>query len=135
MRTARRSKPHDPDSIATRNESARTLVCFRKSSSTLPMTATGRLRAKATRGHYLPIAMRQPPSARPPGRRSHLSRQEGPRERGCHVFYQAIKSLRVACCGDESIAGFEHGLRNVLAPNTPAARGQTYNCFLIFFFP
>jgi len=38
-------------------------------------------------------------------------------------FYQVIKSLRVACCGDESIAGFEYGLRNVSA-QTARAPGQ-----------
>jgi hypothetical protein len=31
------------------------------------------------------------------------------------LFFQVIKSLRVAGCGDESIAGFEYGLRNVSA--------------------
>ena len=36
-------------------------------------------------------------------------------------FYQVIKSLRVACCGDESIAGFEYGLRNVSAQTARAA--------------
>ncbi len=36
-------------------------------------------------------------------------------------FYQVIKSLRVACCGDESIAGFEYGPRNVSAQTTRAA--------------
>ena len=30
-------------------------------------------------------------------------------------FYQVIKSLRVACCGDEPIAGFEYSLHNVSA--------------------
>src|ERR1700719_2892265 len=37
------------------------------------------------------------------------------------LFYQVIKSLRVACCGDESIAGFEYGLRNVSAKTARAA--------------
>jgi hypothetical protein len=36
-------------------------------------------------------------------------------------FYQVIKSLRVACCGDESIAGFEYSLRNVSAQTARAA--------------
>jgi dienelactone hydrolase len=36
-------------------------------------------------------------------------------------FYQVIKSLRVACCGNESIAGFEYGLRNVSAQTARAA--------------
>src|ERR1700733_1687137 len=36
-------------------------------------------------------------------------------------FYQVIKSLRVACCGDESIAGFEFSLRNVSAQSASAA--------------
>src|SRR6266404_8857687 len=35
-------------------------------------------------------------------------------------FYQVIKSLRVACCGDESIAGFEYSLRNVSAQTARA---------------
>jgi hypothetical protein len=65
--------------------------------------------------------MRQPPSARPPERRFHLSRPEGPRERGRRIFYQVIKSPRVACCGDESIAGFEYGIRNVSAQTARAA--------------
>jgi len=30
-------------------------------------------------------------------------------------FSQVIKSLRVACCGDDPIAGFEYSLRNVSA--------------------
>jgi hypothetical protein len=31
------------------------------------------------------------------------------------LFFQVIKSLRVVCCGDDSIAGFEYGIRNVSA--------------------
>src|SRR6202051_5094518 len=51
-------------------------------------------------------------------------------------FYQVIKSLRVACCGDESIAGFEYSLRNVSAQTARAAGDQPYfvHKFLPFFF-
>src|SRR6202162_5554779 len=41
------------------------------------------------------VQMRQPPSARPPERRFHLSRQEGPRERGRRIF---LPSHQVASC-------------------------------------
>src|SRR5258706_10966629 len=40
---------------------------------------------------------------------------------GAILFYQVIKPLRVACCGDESIAGFEYGLPNVSAQTARAA--------------
>ena len=36
-------------------------------------------------------------------------------------LYQVIKSLRVACCGDEPIAGFEYSFRDVSAQTARAA--------------
>jgi hypothetical protein len=51
-------------------------------------------------------------------------------------LYQVIKSLRVACCGDVPIAGFEYSFRDVSAQTASAASDQPYfvHKFLPFFF-
>jgi hypothetical protein len=52
------------------------------------------------------------------------------------LFYQVIKSLRVACSGDEPIAGFEYSFHDVSAQTARAASDQPFfvHNFLPFLF-
>jgi hypothetical protein len=69
------------------------------------------MRSKITDSAVFPSVACAP---REPWNKGNLIGQKAP-------LYQVIKSLRVACCGDESIAGFEYGLRNVSAQTARTA--------------